>query len=139
MHYLTVEDVVQINADLLDGEHQLSDPGLLASAVGRPSQTVFGEEAYPTVFGKAAALFESLCLNHAFYNGNKRTAVVAVMHFLMWNGLLLASDNGAFESYEIVNLAIDVIEHKMAMPRLEEWFKAHAWPIDFSALEAEDE
>ena len=62
MRYLTVEEVAQINVELT-GADLLRDAGLLASAVGRPEQTVFGEEAYPTVFGKVTALFESLACN----------------------------------------------------------------------------
>ncbi len=81
MRYLTVEEVSQINADLT-GADLLRDAGLLASAVGRPSQTVFGEDAYPDLYTKIAALFESLACNHAFVDGNKRTAVVAAIHML---------------------------------------------------------
>src|SRR5689334_11837824 len=60
----------------------ISPPGvksndLLESAAARPSQTVDGKDAYPTIFDKSAALFHSLINNHAFHNGNKRTALVA--------------------------------------------------------------
>jgi death-on-curing protein len=61
----------------------LRDAGLLASAVGRPALVVFGEDPYPTLSHKAAALMESLCLNHAFVQRNKRTAVIAVIHMLI--------------------------------------------------------
>ena len=81
MRYLTVEEVAQINADLT-GASLLRDPGLLASAVGRPAQTVLGDDAYPDLYTKVAALFESLACNHAFTDGNKRTAVVAAIHML---------------------------------------------------------
>lgn len=59
---------------------------LLESAIHRPLQTVFGEDAYPSLFDKAAALLESLVKNHCFNNGNKRTAYLAVKSFLRING-----------------------------------------------------
>ncbi|MNN72877.1 Toxin Doc [compost metagenome] len=47
---------------------------------------MFGEDAYPTLFDKAAALLEFLVKNHCFHNGNKRTAYLAVKSFLILNG-----------------------------------------------------
>ena len=69
------------------------DRGLIDSAVHRPFQSAFGQDAYPTILGKANALFHSLASNHAFHNGNKRTAVIALQHFLLANGLLLTLSN----------------------------------------------
>ena len=50
----------------------LADPGLFASAIARPATTVFGEDAYPDLITKAAALLESVVRNHALVDGNKR-------------------------------------------------------------------
>jgi death-on-curing protein len=86
--YLTVEDVARINARFI-GPDGLMELGLLESAVFRPLTTVGGYDAYPTLHAKAAALFHSLTRNHAFVNGNKRTAVVAVGAFLWLNGYRL--------------------------------------------------
>jgi death-on-curing family protein len=69
------------------------DRGLIESAVHRPFQSAFGQDAYPTVLDKATALFHSLASNHAFHNGNKRTAVIALQHFLLANDLLLTLSN----------------------------------------------
>jgi death-on-curing family protein len=73
--------------------------GLLESAVGRPFQSAFGQDIYPNVVHKAAALFHSLVSNHPFHDGNKRTAVVAVEHFLLANGFLPSLSNQEF--YEL--------------------------------------
>jgi death on curing protein len=122
VRYPTIEEVVRINAALLGTESvTIRDAGLLASAVGRPAQIVFGEEAYPTLWDKAAALMESLCQNHAFLQGNKRTAVVAVMHILNWNGYDLRA-----EQMELVDITIDVVEHRLDRPKLAEWIELHA-------------
>jgi death-on-curing family protein len=63
------------------------DRGLLESAVNRPFQSAFGEDAYPNLIGKAAALFHSLVANHCFVDGNKRTAVISLQNFLVLNGV----------------------------------------------------
>jgi death-on-curing protein len=81
------------------GAKGVKDRGLLESAVGRPHQTVFGQDAYPTVTDKAVALFHSLVSNHPFHDGNKRTAVTALQHFLLANGFLPGLSNE--EAYEM--------------------------------------
>ena len=135
MRYLTVGEVAQINADLT-GADLLRDAGLLASAVGRPAQSVFGEDAYPDLYTKTAALFESLACNHAFVDGNKRTAVVAAIHMLNWNGFdFIASDT------DVVNVAVSVAEHQLDLPKLAEFFERYSVPLDYGddPIEADGE
>ncbi|MBD2847511.1 type II toxin-antitoxin system death-on-curing family toxin [Paenibacillus sp. IB182496] len=67
----------------------VKEHGLLDSAIHRPQQSIFGEDAYPTLFDKAAALLDSLVKNHCFHNGNKRTAYLATKSFLLLNGFHL--------------------------------------------------
>lgn len=76
-------------------EREQCERSLIESAAGRPFQTIFGNDAYPTIFEKSVALFHSIIANHAFLNGNKRTAVIAIDHFLIANDycLLLANDS----------------------------------------------
>ena len=73
--------------------NEYRDRHLLESALGRPFQSAGGQEAYPTIVGKAAALFHSLIANHPFNNGNKRTAVLSMDAFLMGNGYSPALNN----------------------------------------------
>lgn len=75
------------------GPEEYRNRGLVGSAVARPFHTAFREELYKSLFEKAAALFHSLIANHPFHNGNKRTAVVALDHFLLANGYFLLLDN----------------------------------------------
>jgi death-on-curing protein len=56
VYYLTPERILRINGKVLGGEPALRDWGLLDSAANRPMAAMFGEEAYPTVTEKAAAL-----------------------------------------------------------------------------------
>lgn len=66
---------------------------LLESALGRAFHSAGGQDVYPSVIEKAAALFHSMIANHPFQNGNKRTAVVVVDVFLAANGYNLALRN----------------------------------------------
>lgn len=74
------------------------DRNLLESAIARPFQTGFGRYIHRGVIRRGAALFHSLIANHPFGDGNKRTAVTALHHFLLANGLLLlASPERVYE------------------------------------------
>lgn len=89
--FLTKEEVISAHYFMMKrmndvGQAGVKDHGLLESAVHRPQQSVFGEDAYPNLFDKAAALLESLVKNHCFHNGNKRTAYLVTKSFLMING-----------------------------------------------------
>ena len=72
----------KLSIEIWGGSDGTRDYGLLESAVERPNATFGGEELYPTVFLKAAAILESIVKNHPFVDGNKRTgwlACIAVM------------------------------------------------------------
>lgn len=84
--YLTVGDVLAAAEAHLGRPAEVGDYGLLESAVSRPKATVFGEDAYPGVHEKAAALLQSLATNHALIDGNKRSAFVSTALFYELNG-----------------------------------------------------
>lgn len=83
--YVTAEDLVILAETILEHAPVVRDPGLLAAAVSRPSTVLFGQVAYPTLFGKAAALLLSVCQNHALLDGNKRLAWASAVTFLALN------------------------------------------------------
>ena len=85
--YLTAEDLIILAETILGQRPVVRDPGLLAAAAARPSTVVFGHVAYPTLFGKAAALLFSVCQNHTLLDGNKRLAWAAAVTFLALNGI----------------------------------------------------
>ena len=102
MKYLRVEQVLFIHARIIaetGGEHGVIDLGLLESAVGRPQGIFDGIELYPDLFSKAAALLQSLVGNHAFLDGNKRTAIASVGLYLSANGYELTASNRELESF----------------------------------------
>lgn len=91
MKYLTVKDIIKINAKLITTVSSgkligLKDAAALDMAVNQPQQEVFGEELYPTIYDKASILAINLAKRHPFQNGNKRTALVSMITFLMMNG-----------------------------------------------------
>ena len=82
--YLSSEDLLTLAEDL--GVGPVRDIGLLDSAAHRPQASVFGEDAYPSLERKAAALLESLLRNHPLVDGNKRLGWLAMLVFLEING-----------------------------------------------------
>jgi death-on-curing protein len=113
------------------GARGVKDRGLLESAVGRPYQTVFAQDAYPTVGDKAAALFHSLVSNHPFHDGNKRTAVTALHHFLLANGFVGLSND---EAYEMAKRTASYRErgssHDQIMREIKDLLTARMIPLD---------
>ncbi len=91
--YLTIVELIIINEEIIGKRTQLRDVDLLEAATLRPQASAFGEDAYPTIPHKAAALFHSLARNHAFVDGNKRTATVATILFLELNGYRVRWDD----------------------------------------------
>jgi death-on-curing protein len=96
VEYLTLEDLLGLVRRL--GAGPVRDVGLLDAAVIRPRSSAFGEDAYPTLQLKAAALLHSIVSNHALVDGNKRLGWLATMVFLHINGETVEiGDNDAFE------------------------------------------
>lgn len=84
--YLTLDDLLRIADAAVTGEVVVRDVGLLQSALARPQTSLFGEDAYPDIHLKAAALLHSLAGNHPLVDGNKRLAWAATAVFLGING-----------------------------------------------------
>jgi death on curing protein len=84
--YLTPEDLLEIAVGVVGEDVIVREVGLLASAAARPQSSAFGEHAYPTFSGKAAALMHSLARNHPLVDGNKRLSWAATRVFGLLNG-----------------------------------------------------
>lgn len=117
--YLSLEDLLEIAAAIIPSV-QVRDLGLLASAAARPRTSVFGDDAYPSLTEKAAAICQSVVRNHALVDGNKRLAWSATRVFLLINGhdiaydiddaeaLILAAARGELD---VAALATDLAAH----------------------------
>lgn len=99
MIYLELEDLLHV-AERTLGVVEVRDLGLLEAAAARPAASAFGEDAYPTLVDKAAALFHSLAKNHPLVDGNKRLALAGGVTFLWINGLKLTMSND--EAYDFI-------------------------------------
>jgi death-on-curing protein len=84
--YLDLDDLLEIAQEAVSRQVVVGDYGLLESALARPRASVFGEDAYPDLHLKAAALLHSLARNHALVDGNMRLAWTACRTFLAING-----------------------------------------------------
>mgnify|MGYP001427148157 CR=1 FL=1 len=125
LRFLHVEEVIAINVAMIqkyspDEQIGVKDYGLLESAVYRPKHTVFGENAYPTIFVKAASLFESLGQNHPFQNANKRTAFTSLLMFLKVNEL-----HFKMKPHEASDFTVNMVNHKYGFVELAEIIKSH--------------
>ena len=124
MSYLTVEQVLFIHMRLIaetGGSPGLRDLALLASAVARPQATFAGEELYPDLFSKAAALMDSLVRNHPFVDGNKRVGITAAGLFLLRNGQRLTASNAELESF-----TLQVARGEMPLEQITTWLRDHS-------------
>ena len=91
VEFLDLDDLIDLPRVLLGDSPPIRDVGLLASAVARPQTTVGGEDAYPTIWLKAAALLQSVLGNHALVDGNKRLGWLSVAVFLEINDVSVAA------------------------------------------------
>lgn len=125
MRYLTVEEVLEINAALIGGRHALRDRKLLESAVARPQASAFGADAYPDLASKAAALLQSLVLNHAFVDGNKRTGTIAALVFLDLNGYVIR-----WNRREALDFVVRLAAHQVGLDEIVAFLRSRMHPKD---------
>jgi death-on-curing protein len=115
--YLTLDDVLR---QVRRSGWIVRDAGLLASAVARPAAGVFGQDAYPTLWLKAAALCQSLDNNQALADGNKRLAWLTTKVFLAINGARLRASADDGERFMLEQVA-----GHADLSSLAAWLQAH--------------
>jgi len=101
VEYLDLDDLIDLARKLLGDPPPIRDIGLLGSAAARPQATAFGQDAYPDLLTKAAALLQSIVNDHASVDGNKRLGWLATAVFLELNGIK-ASKISNDDVYELV-------------------------------------
>lgn len=124
VQYVTAEEVLGAHAELIDsygGSHGLRDLTLIESAVARPRAGYGDFEAYPTIWDKAAVLLQSIVLNHAFIDGNKRTGTIAALLFLERNGHVVTCSQ-----HSLVAFTLKVASKQMDEAKIATWLKTHA-------------
>ena len=119
-HYLTLNEVLVMHRELIrryGGTDGLRDPGALEAALFRP-QTGY----YRDTIHEAAALFESLAMNHPFVDGNKRVAFACVDVFLRINGFRLRPTASQIYKWLIARLDTGMFDIDVIEP----WLRANA-------------
>lgn len=109
----------QILIERFGGADGIKDQGGLESALNRPYATFDQRELYPTPVEKAAAVLESILINHPFVDGNKRTGYVLMRFTLMEGGLDIETSQA--DKYEFV---IKVTEGKLDIDQIKDWISS---------------
>lgn len=126
-NFPTIEEVVAIHDEqiaLFGGSQGLRDEGALVSAIMRPQLGY-----YDSLIEEAAALLESLAMNHPFVDGNKRTALDATDTFLRLNGHFIDCDSR--EAYDHFMGLFETNSFRFA--ELATWLEQHVKPLPGSA------
>jgi death-on-curing protein len=123
MHYITKEDILELHTHIITqtgGIQGIRDAGALESAIAQPQITFDGQDLYPTLIEKAAALGFSLINNHPFLDGNKRVGHAAMEVFLVLNGYEI--DASTDEQEEII---LGVAAGNISKTVFIEWLRSH--------------
>jgi death-on-curing protein len=119
--YLSAEQLVALHAlqiERFGGLSGIRDRGGLESAAARPAMTFGGEDLYPDIAAKAAALMHSLVMNHPFVDGDKRIGIAAAELFLELNGARLAASDA-----ELEEPTLSAARGELAAESLAIWFR----------------
>lgn len=122
MTYLTTVQILFLHSRLIaetGGSPGVRDVALLESAAARPQATYGGEDLYPDLLSKAAALMQSLVNNHPFVDGNKRVGIAATALFLQRNGRRLVASN-----QEVEDFTLAVARGERTFDEIAAWFAA---------------
>ena len=127
MRYLVLEEVLALHAEAIrihGGSEGVRDLGLIQSATAQPQMTFAGEDLYPTLVEKAAAIGFSLITNHGFIDGNKRVGLAALDVMLRLNGYMIPSQTARLEE-TILAVASGI----MNRDEFTEWVRNHVVSI----------
>ena len=119
--YLSVEQLRALHTSQIrsyGGGPGLRDRGALESAAARPAMTFGGDDLYPDIPSKAAALMHSLVMNHPFVDGNKRSGAHAAVLFLLLNGHEIS-----MTSKDLEEVTLAVAKGGMDVEPLTIWFR----------------
>lgn len=105
---------------LYGGSHGVRDQGLLASAIAQPKVSFGGTYLCKDIYDMAATYLFHIIKNHAFIDGNKRTAVLAMLVFVAYNGY-----KAHFDDATLFDLAISVASGEITKQQLSSLLKKH--------------
>ncbi len=122
---ILLEDILEFHSELEESdipvEDGVRDMALLESAVNAPFQTFGGQDLFPSIYEKAARLLYGIANNHAFVDGNKRTAVHAMEVFLIMNRVSL---DYTIDEMEV--MVIGIADNTLTYEDAAQWITEHA-------------
>ena len=123
MIILTVDEIVILHEKLIaatGGAHGIRDRELLESAVLGCYQSFGGEDLYPSVVEKAARMAFAICKNHPFIDGNKRSAVTAMLVMLRLNDIPMS-----FSQQELVKFGLGIANSDIDYDEIIRWINTN--------------
>ena len=120
---ISIEDILnlhELSIKLYGGSKGIRDLGLLESAIARPFQSFAGEDLYSSPVEKAAALGESLIINHPFVDGNKRTGMLGIVTFLLECGIEIKASE-----VDLYSFIINISTGELKFDQIVEWLKTN--------------
>ncbi len=125
INYLSEAEIIAINEKMVSefgGLHGVKDLHMLRLAIGRPQMSVGFQDAYKSIFDKAAAMFHSVINNHPFLDGNKRTSLFSATLFLEYNGWDIK-----FTRKEAVKFTMKAHNYDWDVDQISKWFESHSF------------
>jgi len=122
--FLNKEIILNFHQDQLErygGKSGVRDEGLLDSALAQPQASFGGDYVHKNLFQMASAYGFHLCQNHPFYDGNKRTALIAMYTFLYINGYQIKADKKS-----LFAIMMDLASGKVKKEELAGYLKKHS-------------
>ncbi|HUC95807.1 MAG TPA: type II toxin-antitoxin system death-on-curing family toxin [Candidatus Saccharimonadia bacterium] len=124
MKLVSLEQLLEIHGLVIQetgGSNELRDLGRLEAALATQTQNVFGEELYPNLIEKAAALIRGIIADRPFVDGNKRTAMLTGLTFLKLNSVNFNAPEGAIEEY-----AVRITTEKLDVKYIASWLEQYS-------------
>lgn len=125
--YLSEAELIAINEEMVakfGGLHGVRDQHLLSSAVGKPQMSVGFQDAYNSIFDKAAALMHSIINHQPFLDGNKRTSLLSAVLFLEYHKWRVE-----FKRKEAVKFTRKAHNEDYSVEQISKWLKEHSVKI----------
>lgn len=124
INYLSEAEIIAINEKMVSrfgGLHGVKDTNMLRLAIGRPQMSAGFQDAYKSIFDKAAAIPHSVINNHPFLDGNKRTSLFSAILFLEYNGWEVI-----FTKKEAVKFTMKAHSDDWSVEQISDWLETHS-------------
>ena len=134
MKFLQLSEIVLINRRMIDeyggyseGQDNLRNPGSLKYILDAIQGSLFGQDRYPTLVDKAAAVAWYIIMHHVFHDGNKRTGMGACRSLLEANGHTMRIDE------EVKDVAYQIAGRQLPFSDFVHWLEERVEPLKLAS------